>query len=321
MQAHISTQVYFRLLLLLSTIVHSVHVLGQACCSGGTPLAGSIQFVESDNSKIGASLTYDYNAQKDLVSKSTELSNNPRSRLTYSVLGQVSYSLSRKLSFAALIAWVRQEEVTENIPGTRNVVGTDGLGDAVIFGQYSVYSDVRSVFYLGAGVKAPLGSTDAVNERTRIPLHPDLQVGTGAWDYLFAGQYSRSGVIRPSMQFTSNAIYRITQTGDRFNSQLTYKFGNELRFLNGLSDAIALGTGIFEPSIFVLLRHTEPDLTNDIETPNTGGFWLYFQPNVAYTLSNGLRMNFLIQLPLVRKVTGTQLTTSIRLRAGISYAF
>ncbi len=309
-------------MLLLCGILRCISNLNaQACCSGGTPLSGSIQFVESNESKIAASLTYDYNAQKDLVSKSTELSNNPRSRLTYSALGQVSYSLSRKLSFAALIAWVRQEEVTENIPGTRNVVGTDGIGDAVIFGQYNVYSDARSILYLGVGLKAPIGSTDAVNERTRIPLHPDLQVGTGAWDYLLAAQYSRSGVIRPSMQFSSNAVYRITQTGDRFNSQLTYKFGNELRFLNGLSDAIALGTGIFEPSFFVLLRHTQPDLTNDIETPNTGGFWLYFQPNVAYTLNNGLRINFLMQLPLVRNVTGTQLTTSLRLRTGVSYAF
>ncbi len=295
---------------------------GQACCSGGTPLSGIIGLeVRLANSGV-FELINDYNVQSDLVSHSTKLGDNPRRRSTHSLLSSITYSPSDAFSIVAVASWVRQVELIDRPNGQKAELAAQGMGDAILFGQYALFQNRMTPILLGAGLKIPVGSTRKRDEIFGLDLHPDLQPGTGSWDVLLAAGISISPAVQNELTLTSNLVYRLTAPADRYAGQLEYEFGNELRWLSGLSRGYPMASSsIIEPSISLLYRHTTPDVTNGLDTPNTGGSWIHLQPGIGFTFADRWKISGFYEWPIIRKLTGTQLTTSARARLSVRYSF
>ena len=73
-------------LFVIGTLGLPAFLHGQACCSGGTPLSGSLGLQNLEGQSVLLEVNYDYNTQHDLVSGSSKLNDNPRRRNTHSIL-------------------------------------------------------------------------------------------------------------------------------------------------------------------------------------------------------------------------------------------
>lgn len=294
---------------------------GQACCSGGTPLSGSLGLQNMEAGGGLVELNYDYNTQHDLVAGAEELGDNPRRRNTHSLLLRAGYAFNERWTLLGIFSWIRQEEVTQRQSGGKGLKEAQGIGDAVLFGQYNLLTNSSLSLLLGAGAEIPVGGTGRVDAETGLPLHPDLQPGRGAWAFLGGARLTLFQVLRPTTSFTSNLTYRLTTPADRYQGLQEYEFGNELRLLTGFADRFTLGTTFFDPSLLLLYRHTVPDKTNGFDTPNTGGHWVHFRPGFEWVLGPGFQVGAFGEMPLYRNLKGTQLTTTARVRVTFRYTF
>jgi hypothetical protein len=295
---------------------------GQACCSGGTPLSGSLGLQYSTKGTVLAGLIYDFNTQKNLVSGGNSLADNPRARNSHSVLGRFGYAFSDRWMGMALFSLVQQEEVTTNpLTGEKREQIARGVGDIVLFSQYSALVKEEFDLLLGAGLEMPVGTTTQSDELTGLPYHPDMQPGRGAWALIGSARMALYRVLRPTMSVSFQATYRYTTTADRFEGLQEYQFGNELRLLTGIADRFMLGTVFLDPSVLILYRNTEVDLINGLPSPNTSGNWLHLRPGLQFVLTPEFQIGGFVEFPLWWNLEGTQLTTSLRTRISAQYQF
>lgn len=294
--------------------------MGQACCSGGTPLSGSLGLNHQLGGTWSLGVLYDYNTQHHLVAGNMPLSDNPRRRTTQAVLARVGYAFNDKWSMTGLLSTVRQDETTERIAGGSSLKRAEGVGDAVLFGQYSLVNNLRHTILLGGGAEIPLGSTLEQDSETGLPLHPDLQPGRGAWSFLGGVKAMAYGGIRPTTSWSVQMTYRYARPAGRYEGLQTYKFGNEIRLLAGISDRFDLRAFFLDPSLLVLYRHTQVDLVNGNPSPNTGGHWWHLRPSVQWVFSPQFQVSTFVEFPLFWQLEGTQLTTSLRGRVSVQYA-
>lgn len=308
-------------LFLFQLLLFPLWLRGQACCSGGTPLSGTLGLQRLDGGSGLLELNYDFNTQGDLVAGSTELGDNPRRRNTHSVLLRSAYSFSDRWTLMGLFSLVRQEEVIDRPTGVQGLKEAQGIGDAVLFGQYTAWLRPRASLLLGAGLTLPIGATGRVDAETGLPLHPDLQPGAGAWDVLGGARLSLQHVFVNNLSFTANLTYRLTTPSDRYQGRQRYEFGNELQLFSGFDYVWPVGKGLLEPSLLFFYRYTTADQTNGFPMPNTGGHWLHLRPGLGYSINPSIRIGAFGEVPLYRRLEGTQLTTTARLRITIAYAF
>ena len=308
------------LILFLVTIL-PVAAIGQGCCSGGTPLSGSLGLEPLFKNQWQAELIFDYNTQKDLVTGSSSLSDNPRNRLTYAGLFRLSYAMNERLSFTGLASWVRQEERIDRINGEETVLFAQGVGDLVLIAQYAFLIKEKYSLLGGFGVELPTGETTDINQDTGIPYHPDMQAGRGAVAILGSTLFSWNGVVRPTGSYFAQLTYRIGQSADRYEGLQSYRFGNELRILTGYSDQLLIGKHIFIPAVMFLFRHTQEDLLNDLPSPNTGGWWTHLRLGLQWPITPKIEIRGFAEMPLAWQLEGTQLTTTLRSRLSVRYTW
>lgn len=294
-------------------------VSAQACCSGGTPLSGSLglQFANQGTKLLG--VNYDYNTQKSLVTGGERLGDNPRARNTHSVVGRLGYAFTGRWMAIGLFSFVRQEEVTNLLSGGSKEKIAEGVGDALLFVQYTPIANDNFDLLLASGAEVPIGRTNAIDEDTRLPLHPDMQAGRGAWAFINSVRFTKYHFIRPAMAISAQATFRYTTPADRYEGLQEYQFGNEFRFLFGLADQFLIGSALIDPSMMLLYRRTAPDKTNGNLTPNTGGQWLHLRPGLRWHVSPAIQLGGFAEFPLWWRLEDTQLTTTFRSRVSISY--
>lgn len=145
-----------------------------------------------------------------------------------------------------------------------------------------------------------------------------MQPGTGSWDGVLWGYFSKGFVPALPLNIFLNGSYRLYGTNNRFGDsfQQGYTFGNEL-FVN-------LGAGyrtdtFFDFTLMLRFRNTTPDKFDDGQLPNTGGNWLYLVPGVNGKISGNFTARLSGQIPLYRNLTGTQLTTTYSASIGLFY--
>ena len=308
----------YTLLVLLSLGV-PILLSGQACCSGGTPLSGSLGLNQQYGGTWSLGLLYDYNTQTYLVSGNEPLTDNPRQRNTHAILARVGYAINNKWSVTGLFSTVRQDEVTTRLSGGESIIRAEGVGDAVLFGQYSLLNSLKYTILLGGGIEVPLGSTLEQNEATGLPLHPDLQPGRGAWSFLGGARAMAYGGLRPTTTWSLQFTYRYARPASRYEGLQAYGFGNELRVLAGVADRFDLRAFFIDPSLSVLYRHTAEDVVNGNTSPNTGGQWWHLRPSVQWVFSPQFQVVTFVEFPLFWNLEGTQLTTSLRGRLSVQY--
>ena len=307
--------------ILMFSIICSEKTSAQACCSGGTPLSSNLGIQSVKNNSLQLQLSYNDNRQGTLIHSSTVLKGNNRLRNTHSIILRTSYGISKKISVTGLFSLIRQEEIVKTLLGGENFQMAQGVGDIVLMMQYQAVEKNDQYFILAGGLKMPTGATDRLDNELGIPLNPDLQPGTGSWDYLFGINYSANHILKPNLTFLAVSTLRLTTAAERFNGLQIYEFGDEFQILSGFKDSYFIKKWIFNPSVMLRYRNTQIDKTNNIETPNTGGHWLHLVPEIDFDISSAFGFGISGELPLYRKLKGTQLTTSYIFKLTLDYKF
>lgn len=308
-----------KLLFSAMLILQYTFVNAQTCCSGGIPLSNSIglAILEKGTTQIG--INYDYNNLNTLNSGSDKLNDDSRLRITHSVLLNLSYAITDKLSVEGLFTWVNQRRKITQF-GNENLDQTSGIGDGILLAKYNFSNAIgkNSDLNIGIGAKLPLGSSTETNEQG-ITLNADLQPGSNAWDIIYWSSASKSLNFRPSFNISSRITYRSTGTNNSYFGDSTYKFGNEFQAYLGFSDQFLLFKTFVSPSISFKYRNTVQDKIGGFNIENTGGNWVSIIPDFSINIKPNIVLSTRADLPIYSNVDGTQLTPTYRLTTGILF--
>ncbi len=288
----------------------------QTCCSGGVPLSNNIGLPILEKGSLQLGVFYDYNHLNTLQRGTEKLNDASRIRITHSALFNVGYSITDNFSVEGLFTWVNQRRRINQF-GNSNFEQTFGLGDAILIGKYRLVNSGLSEWSLGAGFKAPLGSTKKVNSQGFL-IVADLQPGSGAFDYILMSSYSKAFQFRRSLVASSRIIYRMTGENDDYLGSSIYEFGDELQVFLTVADQFLVGSSIVSPSLSLKYRNVVKDRINQVELENTGGNWLFLIPNFGINLSPSITFSTNIEVPIYANVQGTQLTPTFRVNSGFS---
>lgn len=312
----IKTGVYGMLFLIAFTF----QGMAQACCSGGVPLGGSLGLGAADNQSLQVLLTYDYNAIDDLVSFSEQLEDDTRSRTTQSSIVEINYGLNSRFSITGVVPFVKQSRVIQGFSG-ENTTNTQGLGDMVFLLKYRLINPEKLSnieWVIGAGPKLPTAKTDFTNNQG-FTLPADMQPGSGSLDGIFWSYFLKSRFFKnPNLGLVAVTTFRYSGENKDYNETQTYKFGNEFQFNLGLNYNFFAKRPI---DIFTFLRYRkqDEDIIDDGVFPSSGGEWIYVIPGLNILLSPNWSFRISSDIPIYRKLDGTQLTTSYKMTAAVLF--
>jgi hypothetical protein len=272
-----------------------------------------LQLSSSDAGKTQLAVSYEYNSLQDVINVSDPLNDQSRERYTHSFLFEGNYGITQRLSVSGLFTLVQQGRTITTPTGNQNQLVTGGIGDAVLLLNYNLIPGnvfTQRILSIGAGPKIPLGQSDQRSNGILVPY--DMQPGTGAWDAVLWGYFSQGFRPKPFSVFATTA-YRLTG-----QNELGYEFGNELITSGGFSFYPTPETAI---SLLAQFRTVTADQLSDADISNTGGSWLYLSPGFNVNLSQSLSLRMNGELPVYRKLNGTQLTTTYRVAFSTHYTF
>jgi len=309
------------LLFLGGFILHSI-VYSQACCTAGTPLMSTLDASAVPADTWNVSFSYDYNKINAVISGSKEIKGF-RSRLSQSFLSEISYGLNSRISLTALFSYVMQSRQLSkaNSFGSFQKVTSRGIGDAVLLAKYNIFPLTildQQQLSAGLGVKTPSGRSSLKNNGTL--LSADMQPGSGSWDGILWLYYFKGFLPITRFHFFANSSYKFNGANDQFNIGSTvigYKFGNEVILSAGTSYSTE---SLFNFSLITRYRYSRADKLGSLITANTGGHWLYLNPGINVNFDAvSFRING--RIPVYRRLTGIQLTTSYSASASVFYSF
>ena len=294
----------------------------QACCSGGTPLLGSLELPAAQKNNGQLMLTYNYNSLTDLIDNTRKLDDDTRKRTTHSFILESSYGINYRLSVTTIFSFIQQERRIF-LAGQENpsdILTSNGIGDAMVLLKYNLLSledGKKSIVTLGAGPKFPIGSSTTTDNGILLPA--DMQSGTGAWDMVLWGYYYKD-FLPKRFNFFATASFRLTGRNVRYKTlgdEQGYKFGNEM--------VAKLGTSyrsekVLDYSLVFQYRSISPD-EYTVPIPSTGGKWIDVVPGLNVRFKEQFAFRLSSELPFYRNLNGTQLTTTFKLLFSLLYKF
>ncbi len=305
-------------ILILSALVCFISTSGKAqtCCSGGVPLSSNLGMPPGSKGLWQFNVSYDQNVLKTLKNGTDELVDPSRERITRSVLTEIGYGISDRISLDLFFPIVNQERSIRQF-GNIDRVSTAGIGDMALLIKYQLTDpgNTGQNMIIGLGPKAPTGQTN-IRRDDGILLNADLQPGSGAWDALMYAFYNHTFGFRPSMGISGLMVYSLKGVNPDYLNGQSYQFGNEIMAQVSVVDKINVGTNIFDLSVSLRLRDQDVDKFNDEVLPNTGGRFLFFTPGISYYILPSLSINMAGDIPVYAEVTGTQLAPSYRFNIG-----
>ncbi|NOX65005.1 MAG: hypothetical protein GXO85_04205 [Chlorobi bacterium] len=293
-------------------------IYSQACCTAGSPLLSSLETSATQKGNLLFGISYVYNLLDDVYEETFYLNDQTRNRISKSVLLQVDYGITDKISISGLFTYINQQRNISAYQGFTNTVTTSGIGDAVLLAKYNVIPLTmikEQEFSVGGGTKIPLGKSDLTSNGVLLPA--DMQPGTGSWDFILWSYFSQGRLFDLPLNLVVNLSYRMNGTNKRFGSNNgTYKFGNELITQAGLGYRTDLPVDF---TLFTRIRITKNDEYKKNPIPNTGGTWLYIIPGINLKLHESVILRLTSEIPIYRNLQGTQLTTTFVTSASIYY--
>lgn len=292
----------------------------QACCSGGVPIGGNFGLGTADRNSFQILFTYDYNAINTLVNISSVLNDDVRKRTTHSSILELNYGISERLSFTALFPYIRQERKIQGYGGATDFTSTQGFGDIMFLIKYRILNPLNQPdwsWVIGSGMKLPSGKTDFKNN-LGLTLVADMQPGSGSVDGLFWMFAQKSNFLTSNLSLLSISTVKLSGSNNKYNQTESYQFGNEFQMNLGLNYRFFKKWPL-DVFAFFRYRTQSVDLINGFTFPGSGGDWLYAIPGISIDFSSALSVRLSGDIPLYRKLKGTQLTTSYKLTAAIYY--
>lgn len=293
---------------------------GQACCSGGVPLGGSLGLGTANSKTLQLTLTHDYNSMKDLVNDSYLLEDDTRSRSTHSSILEINYGLNNRFSLTGVLPVIKQTRTIKGFNGNIEKTETQGIGDILFLVKYRILNpafNLKSEWIIGGGPKLPTAKTNFTNNQG-LALVADMQPGSGSFDWFIWSYYTTKGISGSNFGVTVITSYRHSGENKNYTITQTYRFGNEFQVGAGTDYSFFIKWPV---KVFYTLRYRlqTDDIIDQFIFPSTGGKWLHSVPGINIDFTPQLSMRFSGEIPIYRKLNGTQLTTSHKLTAAISY--
>ncbi len=276
-------------------------------------MSNNIGLPGAEKGVLQVNLNYDWNNLQRLKSESSSLNDNSRQRETHSLLFELGYSITDKLSVDLFVPMIRQERTITSQLGSIDFDKTQGLGDIVLLPKYALNENI----IVGIGAKIPTGNSDRSDDG--ITLVADLQPGSGALDGIFYFAYSNYFSNRPSLGYFGTAIFRATGENDSYFGTSTYQFGNELQLIAGVSDRYVISKIQIDPSLKFRYREAGRDFFDEAEFPSSGGSFLFINPGISIVISQSFSWQLNTSLPLYTFVNETQLSPSIQVNTGLLF--
>jgi hypothetical protein len=298
------------------------YTFAQTCCSGGVPLSNNLGLSNEGKGALLIGINYDYNNLNTLNAGNNRLDDNSRQRITNSILANIGYSFTDKISLETLFTWVNQTRTITQF-GNENFTETAGIGDAVVLLKYALPNLFKNntVLNIGIGSKIPLGRSDILSNQG-IQLTADLQPGSGAFDGIAWLSLSKRLNFRPTATFSSSITYRFTGINNSYlNNTSTYEFGNVLQANISYVDEFLFLKTIVNPGLVIKYRKATEDQIDNSFIPNTGGEWIFTRAELQIAISKNLSFTNKLEVPIYSYVDGTQLTPTSRFTTGFIYKF
>ena len=305
-----STRIAGLIIFITFSAIQVEQLMAQTCSCAGAPLIGSQSAGVSEQGNLLFGLTYEFNQITRLYSGSDRLTNDTTERNTQSVLFEVHFGITDRLSASGTFSFVNKERLSGlSSPSGTQRSNTSGVGDGLVMLRYVILQQSlwkRYHLAAGAGVKAPIGTTSLRNS-SGLRFNADMQPGTGAWDGIFWSQTSVNLIPRSTMNITLMNSFRVTGENQRFTSNDNYRFGNELVSTLMASDGITTRLGY---SLGLRYRSSSSDRLNGITQRNTGGKWVSIIPELHAGISERISLIVSGQVPVYQNLNGTQPTTT-----------
>ena len=305
--------------LLFCLLLLTVNVNAQTCCTAGAPISSFLEVNNQDERAISFQLLYEYKNINLLVDETEKLTNDPRSRFGQNIAVKVDYTLNRKWAFSAIVPIVHQARQTFS-----ESQASIGQGDMSLIAQYMLYANDKTYLNLSAGVKVPTGRVSHLSN-SGIFLSPDMQSGTGSFDYLIRSSYNRTRFLFPFLSANVSAVFRKNGINENFGSTenfggRSFAFGDEFVGVFGLRYLQDYKLGFIIPDLSLKYRWGGPNTEQSTIAPNSGGQWLGIPIGFSYTPDDVKAIRLYGEFPIYQKLEGLQITTKYLIGVQLSYA-
>jgi len=293
----------------------------QTCCTGGVPHLAGLRIPQTNKGQFGASFSYIFNNNSDLIVNNSEVASSNIFRKVNSVLLQGDYGASDNFSFTVILPFVFQREEI-NFDDEVNTYTNSGIGDVSIWGNYK--NEPTGRFFLSAslGIKLPTGSTNQKDENTGISLPFSFQTGSGSVDFGSVVFLKYGLDAKKFYHLLAQLSIKINTRGNRFEAHPNYLFGNVYQGTLLIDRTVISGIGILNLSVGGNYQVREKDVFDGgFENQNSGGSWINAVAvgTIAFSPKFNLSVNGFI--PIYRDLNGLQLTTSWMATIGLGYVF
>ena len=241
-----------------------------------------------------------------------------RDRTAWALISVLGYGATADLALFGIVPYVDKSlEATQG--GVRRERSASGLGDASLFGRYTVYKrdwpgrTLRVAPFVG--LELPTGEDDERDGFGRLP--PSVQPGSGSWDP-FGGLVLTYQTL--DFQVDAQASYKANTEANGF------EFGDVARLDGSLQYRLwprELGAGVPGFLYGVLeanLIHQDKNQTGGKNDPNSGGLSLFVLPGLQYVTKRWI-VEAGVQIPVVQDLNGTALEKDYIFRAGFRFNF
>ncbi len=306
--------IYFYCLLI------SIEGITQTCCSAGAPITSSFDIALTDNQSFAIQLDYEYKSVNRLVDNNRVLVNDPRQRNGQNLLLKADYIYNTNWSFSAFIPYVIQTRST--FSETQNAAG---IGDLTFLGQYTFLISDEQQFKTALGLKLPTGNRFIVDD-SGITLSPDMQSGSGTFDFIGRIAFLKSHFIIPNLNFQSAISYRYNTTNPHFGDPekihgRSFKFGNELLLTTSFNYLVLIGTWFTSPEIGIEWRQVTSNQEQRLDAPNSGGWWINIPLAWHFQVNKKTSFNIYSNIPALQYLSGLQISTSFSTGIRLRYTF
>lgn len=246
------------------------------------------------------------------------MTNDPRSRSGQNIGLKTDYVLSDRIAFSALLPFIYQNRTTLSEEET-----SLGLGDLTLITQYDILDFSQFQVALSAGVKLPTGQVSHRNV-SRIFLSPDMQSGSGTFDYILRSALNITELGIPFLSMNLSVAFRDNGINNRFGSTETFEgrrfgFGDEWTFISGWRYILVNKHGTFVPDLNVKYRIQEPNTEQFTAAPNSGGSWLSIPVGLSYVFDPNKSARIYAEFPVYQNLNGLQISTSFT--AGVQFNY
>jgi len=307
-----------RSIYIIALLFFALKANAQTCCTAGAPISTNLEISNSDVNTLLVQLSYEYKSINLLIDDNKKLTSDPRSRLGQNVSLKLDYILSKKFAISTILPAVHQSRSTVS-----QSQSSFGLGDLTLIGQYTIFADPRNAINVGAGIKLPLGK---VNHRddSNIFLSPDMQSGSGSFDFILRTSVNRTGFLLPQLTGNFSAVYRKNGLNDSFGSTDTFGgrsfgFGDSAIFILAFKYLLDYKQGFLIPDVALKYRWGSANQEEVTIAPNSGGNWFSIPLGFSYDLDGKKSLRAYGELPIYQKLEGLQITTDFIVGLQLSY--